>query len=149
MDGSLESGSHSVWGFYRFTNLGRRPPLPRASVDVVGLLFLISLHTSSRCRRYIIPFHCAFILLVYLRNSVLMPLQAVQWTGDSYNYLVPPSSTVFVDNPTSGQRDISGLLHDHLASLAAYRSLQVAYANSYVPGIYNMLMGFNPWTLGA
>lgn len=38
----------------------------------------------------------------------------------------PPSSTVYVDNPTSGQRDISGLLHGHLASLAAYRSLQVA-----------------------
>lgn len=38
----------------------------------------------------------------------------------------PPSSTVYVDNPTSGQHDISGLLHGHLASLAAYRSLQVA-----------------------
>eukprot|EP00667_Euglena_gracilis_P004187 EG_transcript_4203 len=120
-----------------------------ASVDFVGLLFLISLHTSSRCRRYVIPLHCAFILLVYLRNAALIPLQAVQWTGDSYSYLIPASSTVYVESPTSERHDISGLLRSHLASLAAYRSLQIAYANSYGPGVYNMLMGFNPWTLGT
>eukprot|EP00667_Euglena_gracilis_P004369 EG_transcript_4388 len=118
------------------------------AVDAVVLLFLFGLHTSPRCRRYIIPIHCTFIWLVLARNAFLIPLQAIEWTDSSYDYLVPASDTVFVSGPT-GQKDIGVLLHDHLGSLSAYRSMQIAYANSYAPGIYNMLMGFNPWTLAT
>eukprot|EP00667_Euglena_gracilis_P003482 EG_transcript_3492 len=118
------------------------------ALDVGILLFLAGLHTSRRCRRHVIPVHCAFILLVFLRNGALIPLQAVQWTDDSYSYLVPAWGTVYVDGP-DGRHDLRSVLHDHLATLSAYRATQVAYVNSFAPGIYNMLMGLNPWTVGT
>eukprot|EP00667_Euglena_gracilis_P030503 EG_transcript_42208 len=69
------------------------------------------------------------------------------WTVQSYSALVPGAASAVVVQGAGAPQDISAELRDHLATLAAYRAVQVAIANSLGLWVYNMLRGLNWWSL--
>lgn len=88
--------------------LGVFPPAfwVTASVDVVGLLFLISLHTSSRCRRYAQgledPMAGCECLLTFAPPPQLYGWWVVDPIRPSHTALTPPQN----DSEFSMQNDL-------------------------------------------
>eukprot|EP00667_Euglena_gracilis_P028138 EG_transcript_35538 len=98
-------------------------------VDVASLVLLVALCCSKFCRRHVGPLLCLFICLEMAQYAAFIGFHTKTWTDSSYAYIVPASSTVYVEGP-SGRVDVSAQLRGHFAVLAAYRAAQIAFSLS-------------------
>eukprot|EP00668_Euglena_longa_P021883 GGOE01027228.1.p1 GENE.GGOE01027228.1~~GGOE01027228.1.p1 ORF type:complete len:659 (-),score=213.61 GGOE01027228.1:659-2527(-) len=118
------------------------------SIDVVALVFLGGIHCSPLFRRHIVPLQSVFIVLVMVKTAAFITYDTEMWTDHSFHYLVPTGSSISITGPNA-PADAAAKLWDHLATLSAFRSMQMAIISSFAPSVFNTLMGLNWWSLGT
>eukprot|EP00667_Euglena_gracilis_P004295 EG_transcript_4314 len=140
-------------GITKLLKLGATSPDPTAvcwdvAVDSVALTSVITIHCCPVVRRHILLVQSGFIALLMAKVAFYITFHTEIWTEHSYRYLVPAGSAILISGP-NGQVDVSSKLWDHLATLASFRAMHIAFLTSFPPWVFNTLMGLSWWSLGT